>query len=575
MMSIQENNTSSRNPDRAVLQESEERQAPGGVVVVGIGISAGALEAFLKNLPETPDMAFTVVHLPLEYERLMASVLQPYTAVPPAQGNGSLQVETGHGYVIPPGSAPAERGLQHDADAGGLSGFAEAEAFIRQLEGELGRMKAHLLTRAEEREAANERMTVSNEEMIAINEKLTSAAEELEVSSEELRSANEELLAVNEELERKLEEINGINGDLLNLMNATEIGTIFLDGQLCIKRYTPPVADLFDIAAPDVGRPLAHLAHRLSNDTLPADAAEVLRGHVMVEREMQHTASRQWFLVRLRPYRTVEDSIAGVVITFTDITARKTYDEHLETLNHTLEARVAARVEQVRRLAAELVLAEHAERQRIAQILHDDLQQLLFALQVKLQVKVGRPGSTRLEEQAARPIEVNTLVARAIDVTRTLTAELSPAVLKGDDFAVTLDWLAVRMKDLHGLEVAVETERPVFLPLNLRALLYQLVRELLFNVVKHAGVDRACVTLVREESRLILRIEDEGAGFDLGVRQEQGPKVRGGFGLHSVGHRLSLLGGRLEMDTAPGKGARMIVYVPLGKDVPGTDTTSP
>lgn len=450
------------------------------------------------------------------------------------------------------------------------SSIEEAEAVIRQLEAELDHVKEQLRTTTEEYEATSEEMTASNEEMQSVNEELRSTSEELETSKEELQSTNEELLALNEELRSKVDVINGINSDLKNLMNATEIGTIFLDRHLCIKRYTPRVEDLFDISSADVGGPLAELAHRLGSDALPSDAARVLRELEMIEWEVQHTTNRQWFLVRLRPYHSIEGTIDGVVITFIDITERKVYDEHLEALIATLESLVADRAHQIKRLASELILSEQTERQRIAQLLHDDLQQLLIAFQMRVE-----PLSETLSaEQATRLAQANALIARALDVTRTLTVELSPPVLKGDDFTVTLDWLALRMEDMHKLKVNVESPGPIPLPPAVRTLLYQLARELLFNVVKHAGIDEARVELVRAKNQIILRVEDRGAGFDPVVVEEIQLSTQGGFGLRSVKQRLQLFGGRLEMDAAPGEGTRAIIYVPLDEKIAGMETTT-
>lgn len=470
----------------------------------------------------------------------------------------------------PEASASAEE-PPHDPDGEGLSSLQEAEAVIQKLEDQLDRAKEQLHTMADEHEAANEEMTASNEEMRSINEELRSTAEELETSKEELQSVNEELLALNQELKSKIDEISGINSDLQNLMNATEIGTIFLDRHLRIKRYTPQVEDLFNITGTDVGRPLAQLTSRLGSDDLPGDAKRVLRELVMVERELQHTAVQQWFLVRLRPYHTVDGTLDGVVIAFIDITERKQYDEKLEALIETLEEMVASRTEQIRQLASELMLSEQAERQRIAQILHDDLQQMLFALQTR----VGVLSESLSQQQTERLSQINTLIAQALDVTRTLTVELSPSVLKGKDITVALDWLKLRMEDMHGLNVVVEASGPFRLPTDVRLLVYQLVRELLFNVVKHAGIDQAFVNIIRDEDQLVVTVEDQGSGFDVAREGTQSSARQGGFGLRSVRQRLDLFGGHLDLETAPGQGTRVTFFMPLRNDASGAETTPP
>ena len=159
-----------------------------------------------------------------------------------------------------------------------------------------------------------------------MNEELRSASEELETSREELQSINEELTTVNSELKGNNEELGRSNGDLHNLMNATSIVTVFLDRELKVTRFTPNAAELFFLISTDVGRPLEHVKLRLDYPDLMADARTVLRTLVPIQREVDGTENRRWFLVRLQPYRTVDDHIGGVVLTFVDVTERKTAD---------------------------------------------------------------------------------------------------------------------------------------------------------------------------------------------------------------------------------------------------------
>lgn len=210
----------------------------------------------------------------------------------------------------------------------------------------------------------------------------------------ELQVLNKELLAVNDDLRSRIDEMTEINGDLQNLINATQIGTILLDRDLRIERYTSPVEVLFDIAEDDLGRPLEVLAR-----------------------------------------------------------------------------------------------------------------------------------------------------------------------------------LGTQMADMHGLNVALVAPAPIRLPIELRSLVYQMVRELLFNVVKHAEIDRARVLVGREEDRLVLVVSDEGSGFDVG--QEQAPSLNGGYGLPSVRHRLDILGGRLELDAAPGSGTKARLVVPLPAYAEGVTGAAP
>jgi two-component system, chemotaxis family, CheB/CheR fusion protein len=199
-----------------------------------------------------------------------------------------------------------------------------AEQLVREVE----RLKSHLRDTVEQYETSTEELKASNEELQAMNEELRSATEELETSREELQSINEELTTVNHELKSKVDELGHANSDMQNLMDATAIATVFLDRQLRITRYTPSAVTLFNFIATDVGRPLAHLHTQLRYPQLVEDANLVLERLSPVERQIG-TPPGQSYLVRLLPYRTADDRIAGVVLTFVDITERLQHAEAL------------------------------------------------------------------------------------------------------------------------------------------------------------------------------------------------------------------------------------------------------
>jgi len=199
---------------------------------------------------------------------------------------------------------------------------------VRRLAEELRLTQSRLRAMREESEAANEELRAGNEELQSINEEYRSTSEELETSKEDLQSVNEELQTVNNELKLKLEGVSRANSDLQNLMAATDVATLFLDPALKIKRFTPRLTELFNVTASDEGRPITDFTHQLQYDALPEDALAVLRDLTSVEREVQ-SAAGSWFLMRLRPYRTLDDRIDGVVVTFVDITERRRIEEAL------------------------------------------------------------------------------------------------------------------------------------------------------------------------------------------------------------------------------------------------------
>ncbi len=733
-------------------------------------------------------------------------------------------------------------------------------ATVRRRSEELRQTREQLQATREEADASTEELRATNEELQSINEEYRSTTEELETSKEELQSTNEELETVNNELKRNLDEVSRAASDLQNLIAASDVGTLFLDLDLRLKRFTPRVGGLFNVAESDRGRPITDFTHHLDYPAFADDARAVLRDLVPVEREVR-SADGRWFLVRLRPYRTVENKIDGVVATFVDFTARReaedalrqseeryrllvegvdeyaifmvdldgqiaswntgaehlfgypeeqivgqalsvlfteggraagapedeihaatregavsnerwhvrrdgsrfwtsgvmtalhapdgtlrgyakvlrdnterrqveetrrvhfqslfesapglylvldpeTYTivtasdaylaavgvereaivgrsvfevfpddpddpeadgterlraslarvnatsradvmdvlrypirrdqgsgefeerwwsvvtspvfgpegeiaylimrvedvtpfirqmqaedreaeghrllerraEHMEAdivlraaeiqrandelhrLNETLEERVAERTAQARALASTLTMAEQEERRRIAQVLHDDLQQLLFGVQMKLTHLADRAEGGEADALAADARQAAAWLGDAIETTRRLTVDISPPVLKGEGLRSALEWLVTQMEEVHGLHVALWAERDLPVPAEaMRVLLFQVVRELLFNVVKHAETERATVTL-RDGEDLTIEVSDEGSGFDPAA---VAPEPDGGFGLFSVRERLALFGGTMGIEAVPGEGARVTLHVPL------------
>jgi two-component system, chemotaxis family, CheB/CheR fusion protein len=206
---------------------------------------------------------------------------------------------------------------------------------VERLERELDLLKGRLRENVEQYEASTEELKAGNEELHAMNEELRSATDELESSREELQSINEELATVNVELKSKLDELAHANSDLHNLMASTDIATIFLDRQLRIMRYTPSAAGLISIISTDLGRPLSDLRHRLEYPELTEDARRVLERLAPIEREVR--AQHEWYIARILPYRTVDDHIAGVVLTFIDVTSRKAVEEEFRQSQERLQ----------------------------------------------------------------------------------------------------------------------------------------------------------------------------------------------------------------------------------------------
>lgn len=201
-------------------------------------------------------------------------------------------------------------------------------ALVRELE----KTRVQLTATVADLENANEELTSINEEQQSLNEELQSSLEELETSKEELQSVNEELQTVNAELLGKNDQLAKLNSDFKNLLDSTQIATVFLDQELVIKNFTPGMAALFNLRDIDVGRPITDIASRVDYPDLRDDVSSVLKDLSMVEREVRVPETGAIFLLRVRPYRTIDDAVDGVVLTFIDIADRKRAEERYHFL---------------------------------------------------------------------------------------------------------------------------------------------------------------------------------------------------------------------------------------------------
>ena len=288
--------------------------------------------------------------------------------------------------------------------------------------------------------------------------------------------------------------------------------------------------------------------------------------------------------VREKAYLERDDAgglLGGFGIT-QDVTERKWMEEELRRSRDELELRVQERTreltqtvqalhdksEQLRRMTSELNLAEQRERQRLAQVLHDGLQQILVGAKYRLAL------IERSQEVQQGTRQIAELIDDAIDTSRSLTAELSPPILLQGDIISALEWLARWMHDNHGLDVSFII-RSKIQPLTggLLLLLFQAVRELLFNVVKHAEVRTARVEIDQSEGQIVIEVADDGAGFDRN-QLHLGGAISNGIGLFGISERLSYLGGSMSIDSAPGKGSRFKLIVPLSAIAAETDLLS-
>jgi PAS domain S-box-containing protein len=242
-----------------------------------------------------------------------------------------------------------------------------------------------------------------------------------------------------------------------------------------------------------------------------------------------------------------------------DATLRSRREQATRALAQELEQRVAQRTEQLRRLSADLEAAEGRERRQLARDLHDDLGQVLAAARIRLAV-LCRDSSADVRSVA---LEVAELVERANRSTRSLAAQLAPAVLYELGLAPALEWLAEEISSSFGLTVTIRDDgEPKPLSQQARSVAYRAVRELLINVAKHAGVGTASVGMTRDNGHVTLRISDGGVGFVIGGAG----MPRKGLGLVSVAERLSFVGGTFDIRSIPGDGTEATLILPIDID---------
>ena len=436
---------------------------------------------------------------------------------------------------------------------------ADRELGSGALEQELRATRTELEEATRNLESSSEEQKAINEEALSVNEEYQSTNEELLTSKEELQSLNEELTALNGQLQETLERQRITSNDLQNVLYSTNVATIFLDNDLNIRFFTPATKLLFNVIAGDVGRPLADL-HSLAADTmLPNDARNVLRNFEPIDRDVE-VPSGAWFVRRILPYRSHDNSVEGVVITFTDITEQRRTTHALEIAMQQAELATMAKS---RFLAA----ASHDLRQ--------PLQALTLIQGLLNKLIVGETEKNLVKRLDQTLGAMSGMLNSILDIN-----QIEAGTVRPDPVDFNIDGLFVRLRDeflfqaqSQGLELRV-----VACSLIVRSdpsLLERMVRNLLSNALKYTRRGRVLLGCRRRGSVLSVEIWDTGIGiptaelkaiFEEYRQLDNAAQDRShglGLGLSIVQRLGQMLGHHIRVQSRRGRGSMFAIEVPL------------
>lgn len=477
-------------------------------------------------------------------------------AVHPADGDAAGRDRAALVMFIRAGSNPQE--VLGSASAPDAPSGDRSE--VDQLREELQETRRRLRATIDDHESSKQEMRAANEELRSMNEEYKSMAEELETNKEELQSVNEELRTVNRELEAKVEELRKANSDLSNLILSTDIGTLFLDRDLRIRRFTPPVDKLFNVQAGDEGRPVSDLTHQLDYERLFEDARHVLEAPSdPIEREVRGggSAEGQWFLVRVHPYRSADDAVEGVVITFVDITERKREEalrESKEEAARLKDAMLANMSHEIRAPLSPIIgYAEMLQEQlgdpeaEFAEHIFDSAQRLQETLEAMLSLSKLESGAYELRPER---LDLAALIEE-------VAGELSPRVQEA------------------GVKLSAELPNSSFEGRYDEHALRRVLSNLLRNAIKFTPEGGHVEVRARlEEDALTLEVEDSGIGiseeaqeniFTPFEQESKGPTREHegtGLGLAIVREFVEVMDGTIGFESEKGEGTCFTVRLP-------------
>ncbi len=435
---------------------------------------------------------------------------------------------------------------------------AEDGGRVAELEQELERARADLTAALHNLELSSDEQTAINEQALSVNEEYQSTNEELLTSKEELQSLNEELTALNSQLQESLERQRTSATDLQNILYSTDVATLFLDRELKIRFFTPATLALFNILPGDIGRPLADLSVLAADDALLDDARATLKLQTRTEREVEAKAGA-WFCRRILPYRAHDQSVQGVVITFTDVTERRRIDAALEDARQQAEG---ANLAKSRFLAA----ASHDLRQPL---------QTLALLQGLLSNKVEGEAARKLVALLEQTVgAMSGMLNTLLDIN-----QIDAGVVPVSETRFTLNVLLDHMRDEFTYHARAKSLAFRVIPCSLvvetdARLLEQMLRNLITNALKYTATGTVLVGCRRRGDMVSICVIDTGLGIAAGelaaifeeyhqIDNSARERARGlGLGLSIVQRLGSLLGVKVRVASQLGRGSTFAIDLP-------------
>jgi PAS domain S-box-containing protein len=389
-----------------------------------------------------------------------------------------------------------------------------------------------------------------SQENVQLGEKLGARKAELEKANEEMR------LEINER--RRVEKaLLESESRFRTIIREAAMGIALIDKQGRIMEGNPALQAMLGYGPQELqGLEFTRVNHPENAQVSRAILQKLLNGQEEVCRVETRYVRKDgwvgWGRQSISLVREADGQPQFVLALFEDITERRESEE-----------KINAYQEQLQSLASELSLTEERERRRLATVLHDHIAQLLILAKAKFE----KIQESTLYRSLTKPMEeIRRLIEESIRYTRACIFELSPPILYDLGFEATMEWLAEHMQEQYGLVVEVEDdEQPKPLDNETRVLLFRGVRELLFNVLKHAQASRARVCMHREDGQLRVMVEDDGRGF-APDQLSSPPEKMEGFGLFSIRERLNYSGGSMEIESTPGQVTRVILTMPLQPD---------